>query len=93
MPCNPHDVKEECASSLVEACSLPSDAESLARKPAAEDVVGWDFFSSNSGNISGVDFSEVLFVGLCCIFVPLIRPYRFDAGAVHTQPEAADAGE
>lgn len=72
MPCDAAYLKEKCASCLFEASSLSSDAESLARKPAADKVVLWDFGRLNSGNVAGVDFSEVLFVGFGGVLVPLV---------------------
>lgn len=73
-PCNAADVKEECPSCLSEAFSLPSNAESLARKPCGDEVVPRYLVGSNSRDVSGVDFPEVSFVDFGGVFVPLVCP-------------------
>ena len=63
MPCDSHNLKEECASSLVEAFSLPSNAERLARKPAADDVVVGEVGSRDSCKVASVNsFSLVIII-------------------------------
>jgi len=69
------------------------DAEWLAGKSGAEDVM-----FGNVGNRDGMDvavrfFSEIGLVSLARLFVPVARENTFATGALEREPEPADATE
>lgn len=90
MPCDPANIKEECASSLFEASSLPSNAESLARKSGADEVVGGDVGSRDGCDVSLVNVSSKVFiVGLGGVLIELVcvNALCFFVGFLNPQSE------